>query len=99
MTFPFSISVDGHPLNVVALDGRPIVTQTVDAAVVAPGERVDFWIEASDSEGLGNYWIRAETLERVDFADHTFYVSILAIHKSNLPHHGNEYNGTLNTTL
>ena len=65
MTFAFCISVDGHPLNVVALDGRPIVTQTVDAAVVSSGERLDFWIEASDSEGLGNYWVRAETLEKI----------------------------------
>ena len=25
--------------------------------------RYDFWIEATDPQELGNYWIRAETLE------------------------------------
>lgn len=32
--------------------------------VVSSGERFDFWIEASDPEALGAYWVRAETLER-----------------------------------
>ena len=38
-------------------------TVQVDSLVVSSGERYDFWIEADDSEELGKYWIRAETLE------------------------------------
>ena len=71
MTYALSVSIDGHPLNVVALDGRPIVTQTVDTAAVSPGERLDFWIEAKDPEGLGNYWLRLETLEKVTANEET----------------------------
>ena len=63
LTFPFKLSIDQHPLNVVAVDGRPIHTQIVEAIVISSGERVDFWITASDPDQSGNYWIRAETLE------------------------------------
>ena len=63
LTFPFSISIDGHPLHVVASDGHDFVTEVVDFLVVNSGERYDFWIDATNPGGLGNFWIHAETLE------------------------------------
>ena len=68
LTFPFSISIDGHPLHVVASDGHHIVTEVVDFLILTSGERYDFWIDATNPDGLGNFWIRAETLE-VDFQE------------------------------
>ena len=59
----FSVSIDNHPLHVVATDGADIVTKTVDVIIISPGERYDFWIDATDPEGLGLYWIRAVTME------------------------------------
>ncbi len=64
MTYGFRISIDGHMLNIISSDGHDVVTKTVESVVVFSGERYDFYITADDPQGVGNYWIRAETLER-----------------------------------
>ena len=63
-TFPFAISIDGHPLHVVAPDGYHFRTEVVDYLIITSGERYDFWIEATNPGGLNRFWLRAETLEQ-----------------------------------
>ena len=63
MTFAFRVSIDGHMLNVIATDGNDVVTKQVESFIISGGERYDFWIEVTNPQKLGNYWIRAETLE------------------------------------
>lgn len=64
MTFAFQVSVDNHTLKVISSDGSDLMTQSVDSVIIYSGERYDFWLDATDQSGDGNYWIRAETLER-----------------------------------
>ena len=58
-----AVSIDKHPLHVVATDGSDIVTTTVDIINISPGERYDFWIDATDPDGTGLYWMRILTME------------------------------------
>ena len=66
MAFGFRISIDNHPLHMIAMDGHDISTTVVDAFLIFPGERFDFYIVADDPRGVGNYWMRYETLEEYD---------------------------------
>lgn len=59
--FPFRISVDGHVLTVLESDGYSIQPMMVESFIINPGERFDFQLEAI--RPVGNYWIRAKTLE------------------------------------
>ena len=59
--YPFRISIDEHSLTVVASDGFELQEQTVESFIINPGERFDFIIDAN--RDVGNYWIRAKTLE------------------------------------
>jgi FtsP/CotA-like multicopper oxidase with cupredoxin domain len=60
--YPFKLSIDGHKLIVVGTDGYWIQPQTnVDYLIIQTGERYDFILEAN--AGVGQYRIRAETLE------------------------------------
>lgn len=59
--FPFRISVDGHVLTVIESDGYSIQPVIVESFVINPGERFDFQLETI--RPVGNYWIRAKTLE------------------------------------
>ena len=63
LLFGFRVSIDGHLLHVVASDGHDVITRVVQSIIIFSGETYDFWIEASDQEEVGAYWIRAETLE------------------------------------
>ena len=67
--FSFMVSVDHHTLNVIAMDGHDIQTYQADYVVLFPGDRFDFWIDASDPLGTGLYWMRFETLEYADHAN------------------------------
>lgn len=60
--FPFRISVDGHVLKVIESDGYSIQPMMVESFIINPGERFDFQLEAI--RPIGNYWIRAKTLEK-----------------------------------
>ncbi|XP_041347554.1 laccase-1-like [Gigantopelta aegis] len=59
--YSFRISIDLHPLTLVALDGNDIKPLTVESIIINPGERVDFTILANQQ--VDNYWIRGRTLE------------------------------------
>lgn len=59
--YPFRISIDNHPLTIVASDGFELVPETVESFIINPGERFDFIINTT--EIVANYWIRAPTLE------------------------------------
>jgi FtsP/CotA-like multicopper oxidase with cupredoxin domain len=62
MTYAFRLSIDGHTLRVVATDGSEVHPQPVQSVVVFGGERYDVLVTASRPSG--NFWIRAETLEK-----------------------------------
>ena len=61
--FSFRVSIDEHPLHVIATDGIDVKEMKVDVLIIAPGERYDFWIFAKEGieEGM-SFWIRLETL-------------------------------------
>jgi len=61
--FSFMVSIDHHTLNVIAMDGHDIQTYQADYVVLFPGDRFDFYIDATDPLGTGLYWMRFETLE------------------------------------
>ena len=63
MSFAFRLRIDGHMLHVVSVDGADVKECIVESAIVFPGERLDFWIQADDPLRTGKYWIRAENLE------------------------------------
>ena len=58
----FIVSVDGHDLRVVALDGIEVAHLAVDSVTVFPGETLDFEMDASKSGGL--HWMRAVSGEQ-----------------------------------
>ena len=53
------ISVDDHPLKIVAIDGHDIYPSNSDMFIAHSGERFDFILEANKT--VGNYWIRADS--------------------------------------
>ncbi|XP_048741744.2 uncharacterized protein LOC125655475 isoform X1 [Ostrea edulis] len=59
--YPYRISIDSHPLTVIATDGYYIKPVVVESVIIHPGERFDFVIHANES--IGNYMIRGHTLE------------------------------------
>lgn len=59
--YPWDVSVDGHKLTVIATDGFDIEPQTADSFIINAGERFDFILSANQT--VGNYWMRAKTLE------------------------------------
>ena len=62
--YAYKFSIDGHKLTVVGTDGywlKPV--KDVDYIIIHTGERYDFLLNATDTDELNNYWMRAETLE------------------------------------
>ncbi|XP_069141618.1 uncharacterized protein [Argopecten irradians] len=59
--YPIRVSVDDHSLTIVASDGYDVKPVDAESFIINPGERYDFIITANQT--VGNYWIRAETLE------------------------------------
>ncbi|XP_021357767.1 laccase-2-like [Mizuhopecten yessoensis] len=59
--YPIRISIDNHAITLVASDGYDFQPVEVESFIINPGERYDFIINAN--QVIGNYWIRAETLE------------------------------------
>ena len=60
--YPFRVSVDDHPLTVIASDGYDLEHITAESFVINPGERFDFVI-TTDKE-IKSYWVRGVTLEK-----------------------------------
>ena len=61
--FAFRVSIDGHKLKAIASDGYYFEPMEVDYIVIHVGETYDFILETN--QPVGNYWIRAETLENL----------------------------------
>ena len=64
--YAFKFEIEGHKLRVIATDGQIVhLTGEMDYIIVHSGERYDFILDTKEdlSQGAGNYWIRAETLE------------------------------------
>jgi FtsP/CotA-like multicopper oxidase with cupredoxin domain len=57
---PIQISIDGHKLKIISVDGKPIEPEIVDAIVLQSTERVDFVLDAYHQSG--NYWIKFKGL-------------------------------------
>ncbi|KAK2158374.1 hypothetical protein NP493_1804g00021 [Ridgeia piscesae] len=56
----YLMSVDGHQLRVIALEGEDTAPLSVDSFIIYPGESLDFEMDASKRGG--QYWMRAVTL-------------------------------------
>ncbi|XP_071945092.1 uncharacterized protein [Antedon mediterranea] len=46
------VSIQSHPLTVVAVDGSEVVPEEVDSILIAPGERYDFLLKATAKPAL-----------------------------------------------
>lgn len=60
------LSIDGHNLTVVAVDGHPVVPYEVQEIWIYVAQRYDVIVRtlpANSSLSLRNYWIRGRTLE------------------------------------
>ncbi|XP_046357706.2 laccase-2-like [Haliotis rufescens] len=59
--YPFRVYVAGHPITIIASDGRGLKPMPVDSFVIQTGERYDFYLETNQE--IGDYMIVAESLE------------------------------------
>ncbi|KAK6195925.1 hypothetical protein SNE40_001251 [Patella caerulea] len=57
---PLQVSVDDHPMIVIASDGKPFDPIVVDSFNIFAGERYDFILETNKT--IGNYWFRVRGL-------------------------------------
>ena len=67
-SFALRVSVDAHRLLIISTDGVDTEPLLVDSVILHLGERYDaVLVPREDDEafqqGMGNYWIRASTLE------------------------------------
>jgi FtsP/CotA-like multicopper oxidase with cupredoxin domain len=60
-TYEMRVCLDGHRMTVIAVDGIPTMSSTVDSVTLDVGERCDVIVEMS--QPVGNYWFRANTLD------------------------------------
>jgi len=58
----FRFSIDGHPLNIIASDGQPVMPVEVDDLMICTAERYDFLVDIPES---GSFGIRADALGQV----------------------------------
>lgn len=65
MTGEFKISIDQHRLLIVGSDGGDLVPTWTDYLIINPGETYDVMVFGNNTPG--NYWIRLETTEVLDF--------------------------------
>ena len=59
--FPLRISIDGHILSIVYMDGYNVVPMSFESFIINPGERFDFVLSAD--QPTRNYWIRVDGME------------------------------------
>ncbi|XP_050391228.2 uncharacterized protein LOC126810253 isoform X2 [Patella vulgata] len=57
---PLQISIDDHPIIIIASDGNPFEPIVVDSFNIFAGERYDFVLNAN--KDVGNYWFRVRGL-------------------------------------
>ena len=60
-TYEMRVRLDGHHMTVIAVDGVPTMPSKVDNVTLDVGERCDVIVEMS--QPVGNYWLRANTLD------------------------------------
>ncbi|XP_078320451.1 uncharacterized protein LOC144621367 [Crassostrea virginica] len=65
ITGEYKVSIDQHKLLLVGTDGEDLVPVWVDYLIIDPGETYDVIVFANNTPG--NYWIRLETTEVLDF--------------------------------
>lgn len=58
---PMTLSVNGHPLVLIALDGHPVSAQKVNSITLAKGERADFILHANKK--ISTYWMNVKPSE------------------------------------
>ncbi|CAK9831518.1 LCC4 [Anthophora retusa] len=58
-TCPITISIDAHPLLLIALDGHPVEPRQVTSITLAKGERADFILKAN--KAIASYWMNLYT--------------------------------------
>lgn len=66
--YAYRFEIEDHRLRVIATDGQIVhLTAPLDYIIVHSGERYDFILDSKDTitQGGGNYWIRAVTLENM----------------------------------
>ncbi|XP_076223868.1 uncharacterized protein LOC116424987 isoform X2 [Nomia melanderi] len=56
---PITISIDAHPLLLIALDGHPLDPRQVTSITLATGERADFVLKAN--KRVASYWLNVHT--------------------------------------
>ncbi|XP_033308980.1 laccase-4-like isoform X2 [Bombus bifarius] len=56
---PITISVDAHPLLLIALDGQPVEPRQIASITLAKGERADFVLKAN--KRVASYWMNVYT--------------------------------------
>ena len=65
--YAYKFEIEDHKLRVLATDGQIVhLTGPLDYIIVHSGERYDFILDTKEEVApgtIGNYWIRAETLE------------------------------------
>ncbi|XP_062602417.1 uncharacterized protein LOC134264138 [Saccostrea cucullata] len=61
---PFRISIDGHTIRILGFNGYSIKSLPFDSFILYPGERIEFTVSRISSD-VQNFWIRANTLEKV----------------------------------
>ncbi|XP_033226148.1 laccase-like isoform X2 [Belonocnema kinseyi] len=59
---PMTLSIDGHSLLLIGLDGHPINPQKVNAITLAKGERADFILKAN--KPISTYWLNLKTTSK-----------------------------------
>ncbi|XP_076232494.1 uncharacterized protein LOC143177996 [Calliopsis andreniformis] len=56
---PITISIDAHPLLLIALDGQPVEPRQVTSITLAKGERADIVLKAN--KRIASYWMNVHT--------------------------------------
>ncbi|XP_063928089.1 uncharacterized protein LOC135141166 isoform X2 [Zophobas morio] len=56
---PVSLTIDNHPIRIIALDGNPVSPNEATAVVLGKGERVDFVLKSG--QGASGYFLRVKS--------------------------------------
>ena len=59
--FPLRVSIDGHMLSIISMDGYNVVPMSFESFIINPGERFDFILSAD--QPTMDYWIRVDGME------------------------------------
>jgi iron transport multicopper oxidase len=69
----FNFAIDQHVLNVIEIEGNPIVPTTVEYIRLNPGQRIDVLVTAN--QNISNYWIQATIDRSYFFEPHPWFVA------------------------